>query len=512
MAGGLAVYNANIDTLSKRWLQPGQKYFQRLLQRFPSLRVASLVIVHTSGCILMLSPPLTLVLSAGSALQLQNNIQGPLDWFLLEVLGAIALLSAYLSFQLFRLSPAQPRGITVDESSAPALHVMLARRVNHFKMRPIKQILVTPEVELRIVATPILPLPLFHKYTLCAGMPMMLLLNQGQFRLALAGAVAAAANSRSCLVGSLNQACADWPLILAALTARDNLLSRLMSRPLKFIATASDTLGQTMITDWRQQQGQWMLDNCDEKNAVDLIANQIVAAAFMEKRYWPMVLKAAERCPTPVVKAFSHLPLLLDKTLNQQLAERWLVQSQAVSEQQTGVRDLLADLRIEHLSWSGLPKPNAFDDLLESNNILKQLDRFWQRNIEPEWRRRHVLFQNDQIRFKQLHKRDAEFGLHGESALRYIKLAPDFLDLDDTISAYHNVYSNNRDDAKVCYAAGLALLRAGANEEGSSALLRAAELEPSLARRARTLITEHRQAWVNDGQSNHRSIMQGVCA
>jgi len=213
-----------------------------------------------------------------------------------------------------------------------------------------------------------------------------------------------------------------------------------------------------------------------------------------------------------VVKAFSHLPLLLNKTLNQQLSERWLIQSQAASEQQTGVRDLLADLRIEHLSWSGLPQPNAFDELFVSSSILKQLDRFWQRNIEPEWRRRHALFQSDQIRFKQLQKKDAEFGLRGESALRYVKLAPNFLDLTDTISVYHNIYSNNRDDAKVCFAAGLSLLRAGAIEEGSSALQRAAELDSSLARRARTLIKEHRRAWVNDDRLKHRTIMQGVCA
>lgn len=501
------------DMFDKHWPQPGQKHLQQLLQRSAALRAVALLLVHAAGCVLMLSAPLALAFTSASALHLLGRVQGPLDWFVIEVLGAVGLLSAYLSFQLFRLSPAQPRGVSVSESSAPALHQMLARRVVHFKMPTIDKIILIPEAELHIVATPILPLPLFHRYTLCAGAPLMLFLNRGQFSLALAGAVAATASSRSNLSGWLNQACTDWPLILSALAAKDNLLARLLTRPLQHVVNASDTLGRPLRTDWRQQQAQWVLENTDEKNAIDFLANQIVAEAFLRKQYWPMILKSAERCPTPVVKAFSHLPLLLDKTLNQPLAERWLMQSQGASEQrQTGVRDLLADLRIEHLRWSGLPHPNAFDDLSVSSKFLKQLDTFWQRDIEPEWRRRHAQFQNDQARFRQLQKQAAKNGLRGGSALRYIKLAPHFLEIPDTVSVYHTAYSNNRDDAKVCFAAGLALLRAGATEEGSSALQRAAELEPSLARRARALIDKHRQAWVTEDDYNQNTLRQEICA
>jgi len=506
------MHAVDIDTLSKRWLQPGRKHLQQLLHRNPTLRSASLMLVHSAGSLLVLSPPLALTVITGSALHLLNHIQGPLDWFLIEVLGAIGLFSAYLSFQLFGLRPAQAQGVSVSESDSPLLHDMLARRSGHFKIRSIQTILLTTEAELRVVATPILAVPLFHRYYLCAGAPLMLFLNRDQFRLALAGAVSAMADGRSKLDGWLTQACTDWPLILATVSAKNNLFSRLLHKPLQLIVSASNTLSRSLHADWRQQQGQWVLENSNEENTIALLANQIVAAAFLQKQYWPMILKASERCPTPLVKAFSHLPLLLDKTLNQALAERWLMQSQTAGEPQTGIRDLLADLRIDHLRWSGLPQPSAFDDLFESNNILKQLDTFWQRTIEPEWRQRHAQFQNNQMRFRQLQKRAAESSLRGESALRYIKLAPHFMKLTDTLSLYHKVYSDNRDDAKVCFAAGLALLRSGANEEGCSAMQRAAELEPNLARRARALIKEYRQAWVTKDSQNQEALMQEICA
>jgi hypothetical protein len=503
----------DIDTISERWLQPGQNHLQRLLHRSSTLRTTSLVLVHAAGCALMLLAPLALAVATGSALHLLDRVQGPLDWFAIEVLGAIGLLSAYLSYQLFLLSPAQPRGVSVSASSAPLMHDMLDRRAAHFKMKAINNILLTTKAELRIVAAPVLPLPFLHSYTLCAGAPLMLFLSREQFRLALTGAVAATAACQSSLSGWMKQACIDWPIILDALSSKNNLLSRLLTRPLQLVVSASNALGRPLHTDWRRQQGEWVLENSDEENVVNFLANQIVAAAFLQKQYWPMILKAAERCPTPVVKAFSHLPLLLNKTLNQQLAERWLMQSQAPSEQQqTGVRDLLADLRIDHLCWSGLPHQNAFDDLFETNSVLKDLDALWQQDIEPEWRRRHAHFQSDQIRFRQLQKQAAKNGLRGESALRYLKLAPHFLEMSATLSLYHKVYNNNRDDAKVCFAAGLALLRAGANEEGSNALKRAATLEPSLAKRAQALIKEHRRAWVTEDDISQEAPMQGACA
>jgi len=487
---------ADIDTFVKHRLAPVRQQVQLLLRRSATARSTALLLIHAAGCALMLAAPLISIVAGAGVVQLYNSIRGPLDWFLIEVLCAAALFSAYLSVQLFSLKPATPAGVCIDPSSEPELHDMLARRASHFKVPVAGNIVLTTQAELRIVATPMWPVPLGHRFTLCAGAPLLLFCTRAQLRLAMAGAVASAAADRSRLDGRLQQACADWPLILASVSDADNLLARLLVKPLQHIVDASDALGAPLRDDWRRQLGRWVLENSDEKSAGDFLANQIVAAAFLQKQYWPMILKAAERCPTPVVKAFSHLPLLLDKTLNRQLAKRWLIQAQTAGEQhKTGVRDLLAEFRIEHLRWTGRAHPSAFEALFKSATILKQLDQFWQRDIEPEWRRRHARFQNDRIRFTQLEKRAAsEDGLRAESALRYIRLVPHFLEMPETLSRYSNVYNNNRDDPKVCFAAGLALLRAGATDEGRHAVERAADLEPGLAKRVKAIIKEHHQA------------------
>jgi hypothetical protein len=500
------------DTLTNTIQALNQK-LQRLPTRSPTLGKAALLLVHLAGCLLMTSPILMLLTASGGALYLFYNIQGPLDWFLLEVQVALALLGAYLSVQLLMLRPHPPRGVRVGEQGAPELFVMLERRLSHFKMGPIRRVVMTTEPELRVVASPVLPLPLFHRYSLCIGAPIMFFLSRAQFRLGLAGAVAAAAEEQSRLNGWLRQACHDWPLILDELENNDHLLSRLFTAPLRFIGEAANILGSPLCTDWRVPQGRWLLQHSDERTATDYLASQVVAAAFLERQYWPMILKAAERCPTPVVRAFSHLPLLLQKTLNRQVADRWLVQAQTASDwHQTGVRDLLAELKLEHLLWSGLPTPNAFCVMFKSTGVLKELDQLWQEDIELEWQRRHEHFQNDRSRFEQLQRRAAAGDLRGESALRYIKLVSRFQAEGEATACYRGVYATNQDDAKVCFAAGLALLLAGVVEDGSQALLRAAELEPAVAQRVRALIAEHRKRWMTEEADQINPDVRDICA
>lgn len=504
---------ATIDHLVNTCLQPGRRQLDRLMRRSPALRTAALLMVHAGGCLLMLSAPLGLIAAAGGALYLQYHIQGPFDVFLVEVLAAVALIGAWLSLQLTRIRPETPRGVRISEALAPALFASLAHRVAHFRLRRVRHVVLTTDAELRIVATPLLPVPFLHRNTLCIGAPITFFFTRGQFGLALAGAAAAAAENQSRLTGRLVQASDDWPLILAALETRDNLLSRLLATPLRLIADTARQLSEPLRTDWRQQQGQWLRQHSDERNTADYLANQIVAAAFMDRQYWPMVLKSAERSPAPAVKAFSHLPLLLEKTLNPTLAERWLLQAQTAGEaSQSGIRDLLAELRLDHLKWAGLPEPNAFSALFKSATVLKQLDTCWQQDIEPEWRRRHARFQEEQARFQQLQKRADENGLRDESALRYIKLSTRFMKPADALNACRQVYRTNRDDPRVCFAAGLALLRAGSGQEGTRALQRAAELDPALAPRAQTLINEHRQAWARSDPANENRQVQEICA
>ena len=476
--------------------------FERLLNRSGRLRVTLLVLANSAGCALMLSPVLALVATTGGAVYVYNHIQGPLDWFMFECLMAASIFSAYLTWQLTKVRPEQLQGVMLKPEQAPELFKMLERRSSHFRLNHVEHINLSTETELKLDSKPTWVVPAWHRHTLCIGASLLFFLSQGQFRLGLAGAVAVAANQRKSLQGWLAQAANDWPLIIRALENNRSLLSRLLMKPATWLTTHIDDLSAKLCSDPWQQQVQWVLENSDEQSTTDLLSNQLVATAFMEQQYWPMIFKAADRSPTPVVKAFSHLPLLLDKTLNRKQAERWLMEAQTFSKRQdTRVRDMLAELRIDHLTWPGLPPENAFDSLFENAKTLKQLDVHWQSTIEPEWRQAHERYKNDERRFNQLKTRALEQGLRGDSALKFIRLAPQFMDNESASDVYQEIFSNNTNDPKVCFACGLALLRNNSSNAGIAALQRAESLDPTLAKRARALITEHRNAWVDEESS-----------
>jgi len=479
------------------WFTPTLIRARRTVERSSRLRLMLLTLTNILGCALMLSPVILLTTVSATTIYLLSHIQGPLDWFLTGVLGCTSVFFGMLSMQLYFSRPGTPCGVPLREKQAPLLFSMLARRVTHFGIKPIERVVLTPRAELIVQATPSWPIPFFHKHTLCVGAPSLFFISPGQFRLALAGAVAVTARRQNSVLGWALQASDDWAVIAKSFSGQPTLTAKLFLKPAIRIADFTERLSAELRAHMQQIQSRWVLDNTDENNAMDYLANHVVADSFLDQQYWPMIFKAAERCPTPVVKPFSHFELILERTLTEDAAKRWLLQAQASRDARyTGLRDLLAVLGIEHLQWSKLPERNAFHGIFKSAAILKKLDQYWQTMVAPEWEQRHRSFRKERTRFEKLQERAQLQSLRGESALHYIQLATSFLNKKDATLVYLSMYRGNQDNADICYASGREMLAIGYSKVGYEALQRASELDRSLAIHAKTLINDHKQAWL----------------
>jgi len=486
------------------WFAPALTKAKRTVERSSHLRLLLLSLASILGCTLMLSPLILLATAAVATLYLLSHIQGPLDWFLAGALSCTSLFFGILSMQLYYSRPGTPSGVSLKEKRAPLLFSMLERRVSHFGITPVERIVLTPRAELILQATPSWPIPFFHRYTLCVGAPSLFFISPGQFRLALAGAFAAAARRQNSVTGWAVQAADDWAIITRSLEKHPALYARIFLKPVSRIADVTETLSIELRAQLQQIQSRWVLENTDESNAVDYLANHVVASSFLEQQYWPMIFKAAERCPTPVVKPFSHFELILERTLTEDAAKRWLLQAQAsLDARHADLRDLLAVVGIDHLPWVKLPQRNAFHGIFKSNAILKNLDRYWQATVTAEWDQHHRSFCKKKTRFEKLRERAQLQSLRGESALHYIQLAAAFLDKKDAALVYLSMYKGNQDNADICFASGREMLACGNPQMGHEALQRASELDRSLAIRAQALINGHKQAWLGHGNNNH---------
>ena len=482
------------------WFAPTLTKARRSYERSSSLHLVLLILANVFGCTLMLSPVILLTAASAATIHMLSHIQGPLDWFLVGVLGSISLFFGILSTQLYNSRPGTHSGVRIEKKQAPLLFSMLERRVSHFGIKPIDHVVLTPQAELKIRATPSWPIPFFHKYTLCAGAPSLFFISPGQFRLALAGAIAATASRQNSVPGWAVQASDDWATIIKSLESHPTLYAKLFLKIATGVAEFTERLSTELRADLQHTQSRWVLENTDENNAMDYLANQVVASSFLARQYWPMIFKAAERCSIPVVKPFSHFELIVERILSADAAKRWLLQAQASRDaRHTGLRDLLAVLSIDHLQWSKLPEHNAFHGIFKSSSILKNLDEYWQTIVAPEWNERHTSFRKEKTRFEKLQERAQLQNLRGDSALHYIQLAASFLDKEKAVSVYLSTYKGNQDNADICYASGREMLVCGHSQVGYEALHRASELDRSLAVRAHALINEHKQAWLKPG-------------
>ena len=479
------------------WLEPAGRSFRRALNRSARLRLMLLGVASCSGALMMLSPVLVLAGAISSAVYFFSHIQGPLDWFMVEASIAVSLLAGFVCIQLALVRPVRPDGIELTRQEEPALFAMLERRVSHFRAGAIRRVVLCTDAQLKIEATPRYALPFLHSYSLCVGAPLLFFLSHGQFRLALAGTVGKNAGLRNRMTECIVRSSHDWASIVEALECDGSFSSRLFHRPAKCLANVTRSLGKELSIDTQQAQGRWVSDHADEQAAVDFLANQIVASAFLQKLYWPMIYKAAQRSASPVVHPFSHLPLLLTRLLDKDQPKRWLLQAQASSESgETGLRDILAGLNLERLSWPGLPEKSAFNSVLQSPDLLKRLDKHWQQAIAGDWKRRYKRFQQDRKRFERLHHEAGAGTLHGDSAARYLKLAKRFLDKASVGSACLAVYQSNLNNPGLCMLCGQELLAADQFEAGYAALQRASELQPGLSGRAEALMKAHQDAWL----------------
>jgi hypothetical protein len=494
---GISMQYQALNTPRSQWLQPLGARIKRAVDRNPVLRLIVLGILNGITSLLLLSPVITLASTSLAAMWLYGHIHGPLDWFVTEVLCALALVSGWVTLQQFLTRPRQPTGVTLDETQSPELFAMLERRVSHFHIMAPHKVILTEEAKLAILQVPRRVFPFGHTYVLTIGAPLLFFLSRDLFRLALAGAVATHARKQRGLQGWIIRRCEDWPQMVDALQSRPSLAARLLLPALQRLSAWNDILSFDLHAELQQDTSRWVAEHSDEQQAEQLLANQVLAGLYLRQQYWPMIMKAADRCPTPVVKPFSHFELLLGKTLNRDTASRWLLQAQTSSSSNRELRDLLAGLGLDRLAWSGLPEQPASACLL-SAELLKALDQDWQIHIQAEWDEHHARFQHDLKRFQQLQKQHAEQPLHGEPARRYIQLAEQLVDTDELAEICQSVCDTNRSDAALNFACGRQLVTSGHGRAGCEALQRAAELDRSLAHRAHAIINEQNRAWLNE--------------
>lgn len=459
--------------------------------RHPRMQLLGLTaLAMTGGLVLVAVPALTLTAS-GAAIWMFFSAATPLEWLIMELLAATAATGLLASADLLLVRPPAPQGIRLKQKQAPELFAMIRRRTDTFGLAPVDRVLLIEEPRLELVLTPGRGFPGATEQTLLIGWPLLSFLSVKQFRVALRAVLGQWSGRRNRCTGFIYRQHAFWTGLRQHYMHRTFPAAWLLRKPICLFSSYFERQAAELIRMQRLDQDFYALEVTDEEQVLALIAAEVLGAAFMEKKFWPMIFAAAERTPDPVVKPFTNFNAVMDRTLYKEDADRWLLQALAAEDKHghISLRERLAVLGYSELHWPGLPQQAALDILFGRHwqAIAAQLDHNWQQSVQQAWTDRHWRFRQDQDQFYALQQKAAREAITGATAIRYLRLAEQFLKQDELLALCKRLLRVNRTHADVCFQCGKQLL-AAADDDGIRAIEIAMQLDKTYTTQGNRLI------------------------
>ncbi|HSJ48492.1 MAG TPA: hypothetical protein VLA26_06565 [Gammaproteobacteria bacterium] len=466
-----------------------------LADRNPRFYRMGLELVAGIGLAFMYGLPL---LALGLGLFLTKLLLTPsLSWNSPAILltGTATVVLAWACVELWRLRPELPEGVEVSQEDAPRLHAMVKRRVEKFSAPAIDRVLLTPTANIEVVSTPLTGYRSGHEHSLCIGVPLLHLLNHKQLRVKLHCVIGQHACYRDPRAGRLVRLRRDWESYSQALRGHTS--------PGAWVLRAFTAWYNPMLQEWScsaarehaLQHDQYAIDLVKDIELLAMIAAEAVCAAYLERCFWPLLMKTADRQPNPTLRPFSNFEPILRSTLQQQDAERWLIKALLAREESLDPSPKLAQrldtLGYAQLHFFSLPDQGAMSGVLgrKMQELLKELDQQWRNAINSAWRARHQAFRDEKARFDNLHERFEANLLEGPAAFAYARLVSKFLPTEQCIRIYTTLLERDQDNPEVLFEMGKLLLDTG-EISGVRAIELAIGLDKSYVGRASAALSE----------------------
>ncbi|HEY9149853.1 MAG TPA: hypothetical protein VIQ75_03540 [Gammaproteobacteria bacterium] len=466
-----------------------------LAERNPRFYRMGLELVSGIGVVFMYGLPL---LALGLGIYLVKLLQTPaLSWNSPAVLstGVVTLVLAWACVELWRLRPELPEGVEVSQEDAPKLHAMVKRRVEKFSAPAIDRVLLTRTADIEVVSTPRTGFQTRHEHSLCIGVPLLHLLSHKQLRVKLHCVIGQYACYRDPRPGRLVRMARDWKSFSQVL--------RHHASPGAWVLRAFTAWYNPVLQEWScsatrehaLQHDQYAIDVVKDIEVLAMIAAEEVCAAYLDRCFWPLLMKTADRQPNPTIRPFSNFEPILRSTLQQQDAERWLIKALLAREQSSDPRPNLAQrldaLGYAQLHFFSLPEQTAMAAVLgrKMQELLKELDQQWRSAINTTWRARHQAFRDEKARFDTLHERFEANLLEGPAAFSYARLVSKFLPSEQCVRIYTTLLERDQDNPEVLFEMGKLLLDMG-EISGVRAIELAIGLDKAYVGRASAALSE----------------------
>ena len=293
-------------------------------QIFPNIYAALVLVVALTGfAYLLLFPALMLMgmWTLGAYVITGYSIG---DIFHLAFWACVTGISAINTIYLVKIKFRDTEGIPLEPQFAGNVHALLTSFGHEARIPRIDRIVVSEQLSIDLVKTPVAPIPLWSKNTLVIGLPLMQCLSPDYFKCAVIRKLLQYTKHRHGLIKWLHQLRNIWMLYLNMLSANVTTSNFALAIFFHFYAPLYRDLATPIAHRNELEADLDSLQHINDEDLLQTIETIIVAKIYLDQQYWPKLEKLLQGNQGNSVQPYSNLEKVLKSGLTTKNTKRWL--------------------------------------------------------------------------------------------------------------------------------------------------------------------------------------------
>jgi len=309
-----------------RSLEAGYLWQQiyKYAQKFPNLYAIPVVIVAVAGFAYLLLFPVLMLMGMWILATYAVAGYSYSDIFYLVFWACITSISAINTIYLLKIKFRETEGIPLEPPVASNLHTLLNRFGHETRIPRIDRIVVSEQLSIDLVKTPVAPIPLWSRNTLVIGLPLMQCLSPDYFKCAVIRKLLQYSKQRHWLIKWLHQLRNVWMLYSNILSANITFSNFLLAIFFHFYAPLYRNLATPIAHRNELEADLDSLQYVNDEDLLQTIETIIVTKIYLDQQFWPKLEKLIGENTDNSFRPYSNLENALKSGLTTKNTKRWL--------------------------------------------------------------------------------------------------------------------------------------------------------------------------------------------
>jgi Zn-dependent protease with chaperone function len=437
--------------------------FEQTVQRFelyskhnPGLYRFGALLLALLGYASILLILLLLLTMAGGSVGLVIATHGNVAVLKLTI---VCLIAAFGVGKALWVHIPPPEGRELKASEAPELFRVIKDVRNEGKAPPIHRVFLNREFNASLQQYALLGALGWYRNYLHLGLPLLLALDENQFRAVLAHEIGHLSGAHSKLGAWTYRLRTTWGSLLEAFGRKRRGLGSLF---LPFFRWYFDFFNAYTFVLSRQQEveaDRFAARLTGAKTLASALSALEVQGTFLDSRYWAVFSKKNRETAEPTASPFAGMGPALHTGTDSQEETRWLQRALLPRTNFFNTHPSFAD-RLALLGQSPSLPPKAQNSAAEVflgsllGPLTAQWDEEWRKGIADFWKSEYEKFKEQSRRLEELEKKAETAPLEGDEAFERADLVEDVRGPEEAIPLLKAILEGTPEHASALYALG----------------------------------------------------------